>query len=850
VALLALLLPVLAVGQTSTWAGPAFLDDSDRITVWLPEAAMPAALSGRVEVRVDGRAVAVRDVVGRERATRATDPNFVVLPGTFQSVLGGADWDPANESSRMVRVRDGVFELVVQLPKGRFEYKVALGGSWLRNYGAGFTQNGPNIALELPAPAAVRFVLDFHARTIRDSVNDPAHVTAPAEAPPRVDWARVEPPRGYQSVQVLLGRALSPRDISRPMTVRVANGATRTVIAREVLDGEAFFFPGDDLGSRWTPQRTTFKVWSPVASRVDLALFRAATGPAKRTIPMRRGTAGVWYAKVAGDLHGVYYQYHLVSYGQRRVAADIYGFAASADSSRSVVVDLSRTNPPGWPLPRLFQGKRHTDAIIYEAHVRDLTINPFSGVRPEWRGKYLGVSQAGTRVPGSDFPTSLDYLRDLGITHIHLLPFQDFNPAHSEIYNWGYETTLFNVPEEQYSTNRHDPFLRIREVKEMVMGLQAAGIGVVLDVVYNHSVPSEGPGSAFWELVPFYYFRTNDRGDVLNESGVGNALHDERPMVRKFISDSLEFWTREYRLDGYRFDLIGMFTRESNLVFAEAIRRHNPYAVIYGEPWTGGGPIRFGKGAQRGTTIAVFNDRFRGAFRGELDGTAPGFSMGGATDREALERAITGSVTDFTDSPQETVNYVSSHDNLTFWDRVAASLPEADRATRERSVRLAHAAVLLSQGMPFLEGGVQLGRTKGMNNNSFDAGDAANMYDWRRALEHRDLHAYFRGLIALRRSHAGFRLRTRDEVLRAVRFLPEAETPPGAIAFRLDPEATGADWPETLVAFNGSREGGRLTLPPGAWHVVVDAQSAGARPLREVSGSVELEPVSALVLMR
>lgn len=849
--LTALLAAMLAaVAGHANWSGPAFLDDFDRVTVWLPESTQPENLKGKVIVRVAGSPIVVKAIEGAEKATRASDPNFVVLPGTIQSALGGSDWDPAGLSSRMVRTGEGVFELVVRLPKGRYEYKVARGGSWNENYGAGFASNGGNIVLELAEPRVVRFVADFNARTLRDSVNDPGEVTAPSSAPDRPDWSRLEPPTGYQSIRVRLARPVTAAEIASRMDVQVAGGAVRTIIARDVLDQPAFYYKGDDLGSRWTQAKTTFKVWSPVASQVSLALFPSATGPVRATVPMRRGSAGVWYVTVPSDLHGWYYQYHLTSYGQKRVAADVYGYAASADSSRSVVTDLAKTNPPGWPAPRLFQGRSHTDAVLYEAHVRDFTIDPSSGVKAEWRGKYLGVSQEGTRVPGTDIPTGVDYLRGLGVTHLHLLPFQDFNPAHSDVYNWGYETTLFNVPEEQYAVNKADPFARIREVKQMVMGLQRSGIGVVLDVVYNHSVPSEGPGSAFWELVPYFYFRTNDRGDVLNESGVGNALHDERPMVRKFIAESLEFWAREYRLDGFRFDLIGMFTRDSNIAFAKAIRKHNPWAVIYGEPWTGGGPTRFGKGAQRGTGVAVFNDRFRGAFRGELDGTAPGFAMGGGLDRAAMERALMGSVTDFADGPGESVNYVSAHDNFTFWDRVARSLPAADHATRERCVRLAHAGVLLAQGVPFIEGGVQLGRTKGMNNNSYNAGDAANKYDWLRAADYQDTHRYFKGLIALRRSNPAFRLRTKDEILKSMRFVPEAETPQGAIAFHLDPAPLQAPWPETFVALNGANASARIKLPEGEWGVYADATSVGTKPLRRVTGEVEVEPLSAMVLMR
>jgi len=216
-----------------------------------------------------------------------------------------------------------------------------------------------------------------------------------------------------------------------------------------------------------------------------------------------------------------------------------------------MVVDLSQSNPPGWPAPRPFKGRKPTDAVLYEIHVRDLTSHPNSGVPTELRGRYLGIVEKGMLVPGTDFATGFDYLKDLGVTHVQLMPMQNFNPAHSGGYNWGYETTLFNVPEEQYAVQRDIPLSTLRETKRLFMDLQRAGMSVVMDVVYNHTVPSEGEWSAFWQTVPYYYFRNNDRGDNLNESGVGNAVHDERPMVRKYIRESLVFWLKEYRVDGF-----------------------------------------------------------------------------------------------------------------------------------------------------------------------------------------------------------------------------------------------------------------------------------------------------------
>lgn len=824
---------ILALAAAFQALRPAFLDDWDEIRVWIPQAARLSEI-GKVEVRLGGKPFPVRAIEGGEPATPENDPDLVTLPGTFQSLLGGKDWDPAGAETRMAKVGEEVYEVDLELPAGTHEFKIARGGSWSENYGEGFQPNGSNLKLSIPFKQWVRFRVDFRNRTLATTGNSDGSRKPPATTPR---------PAAFQSVKVRLVRDLKPAEISLPLQVRVAGGPWREVFARQVLDAPEFHYLAGDLGNVWTPKKTTFKVWSPVARRVDLALFQGDR--LKREVPMKRLGKGVWGVEVPGNLHGVPYQYRLESYGVRRTAADIYARAATQDSSKSVVVDLSKTNPPGWPAPRVFAGRQPVDAVLYEIHIRDYTIQAASGIKPEWRGKYLGLTEAGTRVPGTDFPTGLDYLKALGATHVHLLPFQDFNPGNSKVYNWGYETTLFNVPEEQYSIAPEDPLARIREVKEMVFALQKAGIGVVLDVVYNHSVPSEGPGSAFWELVPYFYFRTNDRGDVLNESGVGNALHDGRTMVRKFISDSLDYWAREYRIDGFRFDLIGMFERESNRHFAARIRKANPHAVIYGEPWTGGGPIRFGKGDQRGTGVAVFNDLFRNAVRGELDGPGPGFGTGGTMDRQLLETIVRGSTSAFADSPQESVNYVSAHDNLTFRDKVALSMPQAGVLQREAAVRLSHAVVLLSQGIPFLEGGVEIGRTKGMNANSYNAGDEANQFDWSAATAYRDTFKYFQGLIQLRKAHPAFRLRTKAEVDRALRVLD------GPIfGFRLDGAAAGDPWKEILVYFNHLPSPQTVALPAGTWSQAVDGRAAGIEALRTATDSATLDGYSAAVFFK
>jgi pullulanase len=832
---------------------PAFLETADTIRAWLPKATDPSSLTGKVRVTLDGKPIAVKTItaggpVVGGGSSDTTDPSKVVLAGTIQGALGGMDWNPNGDITRMTDLGSGVYEFVAAFPKGSYEYKVARGGSWAENYGAGFEKEGANIALNVPADnTVVRFVVDFNAKTVKDSINHPADIKAPATAPARASVAAKPSTGPVQVVNIQLARGMTARDITGFMELNIDGDLNRTVYAREFLNDKQFWYSGDDLGSRWSAKSTTFKVWSPVASSVELFLFDNAVDGPSEILDMKRGSAGVWYLTVPGDQHGRYYQYRFKSYNEIRVAADIGGYAASQDSKRSVVVNLSRTNPRGWSTPKSVN-RPQTESIIYEMHVRDFTIDPSSGVKPEWRGEYLGLTQTGTRVPGGTQKTGLDYLRDLGVTDIHLLPIQNFNPANSGVYNWGYETTLFNVPEEAYSTQPDKPLETILETKQMIQALHNAGLRVIMDVVYNHTVPAGGEDSAFWQTVPYFYFRTNDQGQLLNESGVGNAVHDERAMVRKYIRDSTLFWLEEYGVDGYRFDLIGMFTKATVENLTQALRKVRADVVLYGEPWTGGGPTRFGKGSQRGTGFAVFNDNIRNTMRGDLDGTKQGFVMGGLSSTTQLQKGILGSLTDFTDQPLETINYISAHDNLTLWDKLEKAMPDASAAMKASAAQLAGAIVLTSQGVPFLEGGAEIGRTKGGNNNSYNAGDAANRFDWTRAAQFQGVYDYYKGLIAIRKAHRAFRLWDARDVREVLKFIPDNQLPQSSVAYTLDGAKVGDAWKRVVVVFHGSKTAQEMKLPAGTWQVAANGTRASTSSLGTATGTLKLEPLSAYIL--
>lgn len=825
--------------------GVAFLDSLQTIHVPLDRPLGLEDLSPKGMVTVDGiscpiKSIALAGEPLRERRMPRTSGR-VVLPGTIQGALGGKDWDPDGELTQMKETSPGIYELVVELPAGNYEYKVARNGSWDENYGVGFVPGGGNFHLVVPVREPVRFVVDFHSKTILDSIDNPSKVhVAKMARRSTANAAKLL----YKVLAVNLVNPLQLKALTADIEVKVLDEKQRRVFARDVLDLPEFTYDGA-LGPEWSKQKTTFRVWSPVSSSAYVHLSSLPGGGAVKRISMEKGEHGLWTSTVSGNLAGAYYQYEFESYGEKRIAADIYCRSASRDSTWSQVVDLASTNPKEWVKHASAPFSNPVDAVIYELSVRDLTVSPTSGVAPEWRGKYLGLAENKTKSPNSHLPTGLEYLRQLGVTHLQILPVQDFLVSSPREYSWGYATCLFNVPEESFGTTPNDRTQVIREFKEMVSSIHQAGLRVVMDVVYNHTWPPQGKESPFWQAAPYYYFRTDLSGNLLNESGVGNALDDDRPMARKYVQDSLLYWQREFGIDGFRFDLLGMFQKSSVAGWVAALKRRDPNIIVYGEPWTGGGPTRFGKGVQRGLAVGVFNDDFRNVFRGDLDGSSSGFLAGGGADKDALVRAITGSAGSggFALAPGESINYVSAHDNMTLFDRLSKSL--SDKSLLPKALRFADAAVLLSQGVPFLEGGAELGRTKGFNGNSYDAGDAVNQFDWERGARFRDVSAYLAGLISIKKAEPGLRLRTAEEIRSRLRIL---EVSRDYLAFSIDESGLGGQHASLLVVLNGSKDSHSVVLPAGNWSSLIDGDRAAESTGGSIGHSKEIAPMTACLL--
>ncbi len=639
-------------------------------------------------------------------------------------------------------------------------------------------------------------------------------------------------------------------------------------------------YTGDDLGATYTPIRTTFKVWSPSAEKVCIRLYtRGSTEePGDKiisTTEMRYNDEnGVWYTVIPGDLAGVYYTY-LVTIGEKtNETVDIYAKATGVNGLRGMVVDLKATNPNGWENDKHVLALKATNAIIWEVHIKDFSYDKSSGIPEKYRGKFLAFTQTGTTVGGKGkTPTCIDYLSSLGVNYVHILPAFDYitvdEAKHADdAFNWGYDPQNYNVPEGTYSTNPYDGNVRIREFKEMVMALHERGIGVIMDVVYNHTYKTVD--STFNMTVPDYYYRKTDDGRFSNASGCGNETASEHLMFRKFMIDSVLYWANEYHIDGFRFDLMGVHDVETmNLIRAELDKLENGKRILmYGEPWQGGAscckvPVAMQYNMKMlDERIAAFDDKSRDIIKGDtFNASYWGFVQGGGTAND-LCAAVTAHTLEkyhnnWSKAPSQTVTYVSAHDNYTLWDKLVYSvLGNGDYNARNEKLvamnKLAAAIVLTSQGISFFQAGEEFARTKNGNHNSYNASAKINRLDWSRLEKFKDLSDYYAGLIKIRRYFSPMRdntVKTAEEI----KFFTE---PSGkAIGYLLrNTDSVECDWKTAAIMFNSADCCTNIKLKgrklPDSWHIIVNEKSAGLESLGTFSGdTVTLQPHSALVMI-
>ena len=651
---------------------------------------------------------------------------------------------------------------------------------------------------------------------------------------------------------------------------------TPTVVLAHELDAQAY--SGTDLGAVYTPTGTTFKVWAPTASRVAVKLY--ATGSSDEpgaqdlsTTPMTKGENGVWSVTVSGDQKNRYYTYQVTVDGITRETADIYAKAAGVNGNRSMVVDFTATNPDGWDKDEHILYDDPTDAVVWEIHIKDFSSSEVSGISAKYKGKYLAFTETGTTLNDEGtYSTCIDYLKKLGVTHVQLLPVYDYatvdeSDTTSDEFNWGYDPKNYNVPEGSYSTNPFDGNVRIREFKQMVQALHKAGIGVIMDVVFNHTFTAEG--GWFEMTVPGYYYRMKADGTFSDGSGCGNETASEHLMYRKYMIDSILHWTKEYHIDGFRFDLMGVHDVDTMNAIREALDtqvKDGRKIILYGEPWTGGDLSTQAVTADKdhltllNDRVGAFNDSFRDAIKGHVfNALEKGFVQNGSS-RGSLKAGIGGNtVLDARyNKPSQTVSYISAHDNFTLYDKLVLSVKnDMSYTVRDESLvamnKLAAALVLTSQGISFMQAGEEFARTKQGDENSYISPTSLNQLDWNHAAEYADLVSYYKGLIELRKHFKPFR----DASATSAKLMNFIEAGEGVVAYTLENTLTnGKEWSQVALLFNASQEAQTVTLTapagktlPTAWTIVANGTEAGVRSLGTVDGqTVTVPPCSAMVL--
>lgn len=636
---------------------------------------------------------------------------------------------------------------------------------------------------------------------------------------------------------------------------------------------DQYTYSGNDLGATWSREKTTFKVWAPTADALNVRLYRSGTAGTDdliETLPMTKSDQGVWSAEKSGDLNGTYYTYEVTVNGTTAEACDPYARTTGVNGNRAMVIDLDATDPSGWEddfSPN--KGMSYTDSVIYELHVRDFSIDESSGISN--KGKFLGLTEKGTVSTGGQV-TGLDYLVDLGVTHIHLLPSYDYGSVDetrldTPQYNWGYDPQNYNVPEGSYSTDPYNGAVRVKEMKEMVKTLHDNNINVIMDVVYNHVYNADT--FSFNQLVPKYFSRTNADGSYSNGSGCGNDTASEREMVKKYIVDSVNYWADEYHIDGFRFDLVGLLDTETINEVVDTVHEKHPDVVFYGEGWTmgtamskDGYTMATQQNAAATPEFAYFSDTIRDLLKGSNDETSLGFVSGRTGQEEMMSKCFTAA-TSWCPGPTQTVNYASCHDNYTLKDKLNVSRPDASEEDRIKMNNLAAAFYLTSEGIPLIHAGEELLRTKVDQNgtvihNSYNSPDYVNSIKWADLDSEavREVRDYYKGLIEFRKNHAALRLTTAADVADNVRYVWLTNE---VIMFVIDGKNVADEVSDGIVViFNATNSEQTVNLyadgrnvPQGDWKVCVDDKQAGIDVLSTVTdGNVTVAPISAMVLVQ
>ena len=629
-----------------------------------------------------------------------------------------------------------------------------------------------------------------------------------------------------------------------------------------------YTYTGDDLGAVWSKEKTAFRVWAPTADAVKVNLYEEGTEGTDDLMEQLSMTAdinGTWVAEKEGDLNGTYYTYLVEINGEKHEACDPYARTTGVNGKRAMVIDLSSTNPKGWEDDTdPHAGMTYNDAVIYELHVRDLSSDASSGITNT--GKFLGLTETGTTTE-SGIPTGLDHMKDLGITHLHLLPVYDYGSVDETAldkpqFNWGYDPVNYNVPEGSYSTDPYHGEVRVEEMKQMVKTLHDNDISVVMDVVYNHVY--DASKFNFNVIVPGYFSRVDEDGNYSNGSECGNDTASERSMVKKYIVDSVKYWADEYHVDGFRFDLVGLIDTETINEIVEEVHKNHPNVIFYGEGWTmdttltkEGYKLATQKNSTETPEFAYFNDTIRDALKGNIfDTSEAGFVSGASGLEETIEQCFMGLAQDWCTTPAQSVNYASCHDNMTLLDRISRSTPNASREDQIKMNNLSAAICITSEGIPFMQAGEEMLRTKrksdgGFDENSYASPDSVNSLKWDTLddKQYQDVYNYYKGLIAFRKEHAALRLTNAEDVKEHVK--PVDGLDENVVAFQIDGGVNGEVSNGMFVIFNANNADVKIALPEGAWDVCINGETAGTEILETVTeGKVTVPPISAMVFVK
>ena len=629
-------------------------------------------------------------------------------------------------------------------------------------------------------------------------------------------------------------------------------------------------YEGDDLGLTYTPECSVFRLWSPTATEIHIKIYKdGSSGKAMQEENMRRDVDGTWFFELEGDWDRYFYTFEIkIDEKWLHETPGICAKACGVNGKRAAIINFRKTNPEGWENDSCNPLKNITDSIIYELHVRDFSIHKSSNIKD--KGKFLGISEEASK---NDYglSTGLDHLVELGVTHVHLMPIYDFMSIDEETsdtqYNWGYDPDNYNIPEGSYSTKPNSPVSRVKELKQMIFALHQKGIRLVMDVVYNHTGHTES--SNFNKVVPGYYYRFNWDGTFSNASGCGNETASERPMVRKYIIDSVLFWAKEYHIDGFRFDLMGIHDIDTINAIRQKLHDFDPSIIVYGEGWTAAeSPLPFGDRAvkqniDRIDGIAMFNDNIRDTIKGAWwNAKEKGFVSGNLWLKENVKQGVVAAVPHsqinyhhlhyddetWAKEPYKTINYVSCHDNYTFWDKLKFTCPDAPDYELIKMQKLGLGIVLTSQGIPFIHAGSEMLRTKNGVENSYNSPDSINAIDWNRKAKYANVFKYIKGLIQLRRKHPAFRLPDTKAINKHLRFIETSHC--CVVAYELSENANGDNWKRIVVVYNGQNAVHEITIREGKWVVVVDASKVNEKGLRTIDGGIiSIRPISMLMLV-